>query len=105
MRVLITRLDSSGRREKVLVTDGPDPGAPVGNEIKTQTLYSGITNGTERNQLVGGNYATPEDKLPVIQGNYQNVGRVVQIGPEVVDLNVGDLVFNGSQRGDRKSVV
>lgn len=99
MRVLITRLDSSGRREKVLVTDGPDLGAPVGNEIKTQTLYSGITNGTERNQLVGGNYATPEDKLPVIQGNYQNVGRVIQIGPEVVDLTVGDLVFNGAQRG------
>ena len=58
MRALVTRLRADGHREKGLVTDWPEFEAPVGNQIKTQTVYTGITNGTERNDLLGGNYAT-----------------------------------------------
>ena len=48
MRAIATRLKPDGTREKVLVDDWPNPGAPAENEVKTRTLYSGITNGTQR---------------------------------------------------------
>ena len=98
MRALVTRLGSDGRREKVLVTDWPEFEAPVGNQIRTQTICTAITNGTERNDLLSGNYALPAEELPAIRG-YQNVGRVIAVGPAVSALCVGDLVYVGSQRG------
>jgi 2-desacetyl-2-hydroxyethyl bacteriochlorophyllide A dehydrogenase len=92
MRALVTRLAGGGRREKVLVADWPEPDRPVGNQVKTQTVYSGVTNGSERNDLVGGNYANKDEALPAGWG-YQNVGRVVACGPDVQLLKVGDLLF------------
>ncbi len=92
MRALVTRLRPDGRREKVLVSDWPAPPAPGPTQVRTQTLYTGITNGTERNDLIGGNYATPDAHLPA-QCGYQNVGRVVEIGAEVTTLAVGDLLY------------
>ncbi len=92
MRAIVTRLLPDKRREKVLVDQWPDPPAPQGNQVKTRTLYTGISNGTERNDLVGGNYAHPDDMLPAGWG-YQNVGEVIQVGPEVKTLQVGDRVF------------
>lgn len=92
LRALVTRLLPDKRREKVLVTDWLEPKGPVGNQIKTQTLYSGITNGTERNDLLGGNYAHPDHMLPAGWG-YQNVGRVVEVGPEARHLKVGDVLY------------
>ena len=74
------------RRQKVLIHDGPEPGAPTSNEVKTETIYSGITNGTERNQLIGGNYAPKDEQLPTSGGGYQNVGRVIEVGPDVKEL-------------------
>jgi len=59
-----------------------------------KTLYTGITNGTERNMLIRGNYAPPDERLPASFG-YQNVGRVIQVGPDARLLNVGDVVFSG----------
>ena len=53
---------------------------------------TGIANGTERNDLTGGNYAHSDDALPAGWG-YQNVGRVVQLGPEVETLHVVDLLY------------
>ena len=92
MRAIVTRLMSDKRREKVLVDNWPDPPMPVGNQVKTQTLYSGVTNGTERNDLIRGNYANPDDKLPAGWG-YQNVGKVVEVGPDVKELKVGDVLY------------
>lgn len=92
MRALAVRLRSDNIREKVLVTDWPEPEGPKGNQIKTQTIYSGITNGTERNNLIRGNYAAPDKALPVVDG-YQNVGRVIEVGPEVKTLSVGDVLY------------
>ena len=92
MRALVTRLMADGRREKVLVEDWPDPPPPGPGQVKTRTLYTGITNGTERNDLVGGNYAQPDSNLPALWG-YQNVGRVVEAGAGVTTLHVGDLLY------------
>jgi len=76
----------------VLVDDWEDPGAPAENEVRTRTLYSGITNGTERNDLLGGNYASKDHELPATAG-YQNVGEVIEVGSDVQDLAFGDLVY------------
>ena len=81
------------RRQKVLIHDWPEPEAPTGNEVKTETIYSGITNGTERNQLIGGNYAPKDEQLPTSGGGYQNVGRVIEVGPDVKELQVGDVLY------------
>ncbi len=81
------------RRQKVLVEDWPEPEGPTGNEIKTETIYTGVTNGTERNQLIGGNYASEFEQLPTDGFGYQNVGRVIEAGPEVVELQIGDVLF------------
>ena len=92
MRALVTRLRPDKRREKVLVRDWPAPEGPTGNQVKSRTIYSGITNGTEHNDLVGGNYAHPDDALPAGWG-YQHVGRVIETGPDVAELAVGDLLY------------
>jgi 2-desacetyl-2-hydroxyethyl bacteriochlorophyllide A dehydrogenase len=92
MRALVTRLRPDGRREKLLVTDWPAPDRPTGNQIMTRTIYSGITNGSERNDLIGGNWAHSDEDLPAGWG-YQNVGRVVEVGPEARELAVGDLLY------------
>ena len=92
MRALVTRLRPDNTREKLLVDDWPAPPAPTGNQVKSRTLYSGITNGTEHNDLTGGNYAHPDDALPAGWG-YQHVGRVIETGPDVTQLAAGDLVY------------
>ena len=92
MRALVTRLRPDKTREKVLVNDWPTPEGPTGKQVKTRTIYSGITNGTEHNDLVGGNYAHPDDALPAGWG-YQHVGRVIETGPDVAELAVGDLLY------------
>ena len=91
MRALVTRLGADKRREKVLVTDWPEPKGPTGNEVKTETIYSGITNGTERNDLIGGNYAHKDEDLPRGWG-YQNVARVIEVGPGTKELKCGDIL-------------
>jgi 2-desacetyl-2-hydroxyethyl bacteriochlorophyllide A dehydrogenase len=92
MRALVTRLRADNTREKALVTDWPEPEEPQGREIKTRTLYTGITNGTDHNHLVGGSYAHAVDELPACWG-YQTVGRIIATGPGVHTLNVGDLLY------------
>ena len=92
MRALVTRLLPDKRREKVLVTGWPEPAGPTGRQFKARTVYSGVTNGTERNDLLGGNYAHRDEDLPAGWG-YQNVGRVIEVGPTVRDLKVGDLLY------------
>ena len=92
MRALVTRLRNDRTREKLLVDDWPDPGNPAGNQVRTRTVFSGVTNGTERNDLNRGNYAHPDEELPAGWG-YQNVGEIVEVGPDVRELGVGDLLY------------
>ena len=93
MRTLSIQSLPDKRRQKVLVHDWPEPEGPTGNEVKTETIYSGITNGTERNQLIGGNYAPKDEQLPTGGNGYQNVGRVIEVGPDVSELQVGDVLY------------
>lgn len=92
MRAIVTRLKPDGTREKVLVDDWQDSGAAADNEVRTRTLYSGLTNGTERNELIKGNYARADDELPACTG-YQNVGEVIEVGSSVRGLKFGDLLY------------
>ena len=93
MRTLSIQGLPDKRRQKVLIHDWPEPAGPTGNEVKTETIYSGITNGTERNQLIGGNYAPKDEQLPTGGNGYQNVGRVIEVGPDVKELQVGDVLY------------
>ena len=93
MRTLSIQRLPDKQRQKVLVDDWPEPEGPASNEVKTETIYSGITNGTERNQLIGGNYAPKDEQLPTGGNGYQNVGRVIEVGPDVSDLQIGDTLY------------
>lgn len=95
MKALVTRLCADGVREKRMVDDWPAPPEVTGNLVRVRTLFSGVTNGTERNDLIGGNYATPSERLPATWG-YQNVGVVVEVGPECRELSVGDVVYSSA---------
>ena len=98
MRAIVIRIRADNVREKVLVPDWPAPDPPQGNQIKIKTLYSGITNGTERNQLHRGNYAPRDSMLPMPTG-YQTVGRVIETGPDTQSLQTDDIIFIGQSTG------
>lgn len=92
MKAIVTQLLPDKRRETVVVNDWPEPAPPVGNEVLCEAVYTGLTNGTERNQLIGGNYSAPKERLPA-GGGYQNVGRVIETGADVTHLQRGDILY------------
>jgi 2-desacetyl-2-hydroxyethyl bacteriochlorophyllide A dehydrogenase len=59
--------------------------------VLCQTLYTGLTNGTERNVLMGGNYG---GSWPARCG-YQNVGWVLAVGEGVQGYQPGEIIFSG----------
>lgn len=63
--------------------------------VLLQTLYSGLTNGTERNVLMGGNYG---GRWPG-RCAYQLVSRVIDVGAEITRFAVGDIVYTGTFPG------
>lgn len=99
MQMLVTQLRADGKREKVFSDAFPDHEPLKPNQIKTRTLFSGVTNGTERNDLIGGNYAHPDEMLPCPWG-YQNVGEVVEIGEDVTRVKPGDVVYSSADHVD-----
>ena len=98
MRAIVIRNRDDNIREKVFINDWPPPKSPVRNQVKIKTLYSGITNGTERNQLHRGNYAPGDNLLPMPTG-YQTVGRVIETGPDTERLHIDDVIFIGKSTG------
>ena len=92
MKAIVITLLPDKRREKIVVEDWNEPESPVGNEVLCEAVFTGLTNGTERNQLIGGNYAPSDENLPC-GGGYQNVGRVIETGSDVTQLQVGDLIY------------
>ena len=103
MRALVVKSLPDKRREKVVVNDWKEPAPPVGNEVLCQAVFTGLTNGTERNQLIGGNYSTSDDWLPTTDG-YQNVGRVIEIVPDVTQLQIGDLIYASVNHVERFTI-
>lgn len=78
---------AQGRAE---LQDEPAPVCGPG-QVLCRTLYSGLTNGTERNVLLGGNYGGSWPR----RCGYQNVGRVVAVGDGVEGWEPGEVVFSG----------
>jgi 2-desacetyl-2-hydroxyethyl bacteriochlorophyllide A dehydrogenase len=86
------------------------PGAPLGpGQVRIETLYSGISAGTELATYRGSNpylhmrwdaeqrlfqaSDTPSLAYPVRTMGYEEVGRVVELGPGAIAPAVGDLVY------------
>lgn len=79
------------RPGEVALIDQPRPACPI-DGVLIQTLYSGLSNGTERNILTGGNYGGGYPR----SCGYQIVGTIVETGPESAGFAVGDTVFCGN---------
>jgi len=75
--------------------DEPKPGGG-GDEILLKTLFSGLSNGTERSFLTGGAYGG--QKWPNRIG-YLNVSEVVGKGDEIAAYDLGDVVYTGTAPG------
>lgn len=77
---------------KAALADIGAPGEPGPNDVLMRTLYSGITNGTERHCLMSD---VGEMPYPMRAG-YQQVGVVEAVGSEVNGFAKGDTVYYGS---------
>ena len=53
--------------------------------------------------MIGGNYSTSDDRLPTTDG-YQNVGRVIERGPDVTKLQIGDLIYASVNHVERFTI-
>ena len=78
-------------------------------EIRVRTLYSGISAGTEMTAYRGSNpylskqwdpknrlflaSEAPSQPYPLSGWGYEEVGEVVEVGPDVTSLKVGDIVY------------
>jgi len=103
VKAIVIKLLPDKRREKTVVTDWKVPAPPERNEVLCEAVFTGLTNGTERNQLIGGNYAPSDENLPC-GGGYQNVGRVIETGPDVTQLKVGDLIYASVDHVERWTI-
>ena len=70
--------------------DLSDPPQPGPTEIVTRTLFSGVTNGTERHTLM----ADFGSRFPARSG-YQHVSVVEEVGRRVDQFSAGETVFLG----------
>ena len=75
-----------------------DTPACTAGALLCHTLFSGMTNGTERNVMMGGNYS---GGFPIACG-YQNVGEVLKVGDGVAGYAVGDVIFCGEHLNHRQ---
>lgn len=76
--------------------DLPDPPQPGPTEIVTRTLFSGVTNGTERHTLM----ADFGSRFPARSG-YQHVSVIEEVGRRVDQFSEGETLFLGNHGGHR----
>ena len=76
---------------KAALQQEPTPELAAG-QVLCKTIYTGLTNGTERNFLCGGNYGG--HSWPARLG-YQNVGEVLEVSEGVEGFAPGEIVFSG----------
>ena len=74
----------------------PEPPKPGPTEIVTRTLFSGVTNGTERHSLM----ADFGSRFPA-RGGYQHVSVIEEMGRRVDQFSKGEVVFLGNHGGHR----
>ena len=94
MRCTGIEFPERGKMEFCELGEPPDPGS---TQVVLETLYSGITNGTERHGLMA-DYGW--GAYPGRHG-YQHVSRVVASGDAVELVSEGDVVFYGQYFGHR----
>ena len=100
----VVRLDEP-RTVSVTHYDDEHPGP---GQVRVQTMYSGISAGTELTQYRGSNPylvrqwnstqrlfmdGVPATSYPLTNWGYQEVGRIELLGPEVEGVQSGDLVW------------
>jgi len=95
MRALGIEYASAGTMRFVDIGQPPQPGP---NELLIETMYSGVTNGTERHALLGEHGW--KGAFPSRHG-YQHVGVIRGLGELVRGFRVGDWVFYGRYVGHR----
>ncbi|MDX2013711.1 MAG: chlorophyll synthesis pathway protein BchC [Myxococcaceae bacterium] len=66
--------------------------APSADQVVVDIEWSGISTGTERLLWTGQMPPFPGLAYPLVPG-YESVGRVIEAGPAVTGLKIGDLVF------------
>lgn len=106
----------TGPRRVTLLDEVEPPLAP--RELRVETLYSGISAGTELTEYRGSNphlnkawdakrrlfaAGAPARGYPMTSWGYEEVGRVTEVGPDVGSVRAGDLVWGAW--GHRSSAV
>ena len=66
--------------------------SPADNEILIETLYTCISPGTERSHYLAEENTVTRDKPGPFYPGYSNIGRILQVGPGVDNLRVGQCV-------------
>ncbi len=79
---------------KPALVDEAVPCCPPGG-LLLRTIYSGVSNGTERNQMLGGNYNISR-VFPFRDVGYQTVSEVVDVSAGVRKFRKGDIVATGT---------
>ncbi len=85
-------------RGKIRFCDLGAPPDPEPTQVLIETVYSGVTNGTERHALLGEHGWA--GAFPSAHG-YQHVGRIAKTGAAVDEFNEGDWVFFGQYVGHK----
>src|SRR5215813_947964 len=80
------------KRVEIWQMELPDPGP---DQVLVRTIYSGVSQGTERWALTGkyGHYDRDFSAYYPCSPGYQAAGVVEVVGQDVTDLGVGDHVF------------
>jgi threonine dehydrogenase-like Zn-dependent dehydrogenase len=92
----------------IQIEDQPDLPLET-KQVRVQTLFSGISAGTELTAYRGSNpylhkqweansrlflpADTPSQPYPLVGWGYEEVGKVIEIGAEVIEIHVGDIVY------------
>jgi 2-desacetyl-2-hydroxyethyl bacteriochlorophyllide A dehydrogenase len=82
---------AKGRAELI---DEPTPQCKPGHMLM-RTIYSGLSNGTERSFLMGGPYSAPYPSRLA----YQHVSEVIEVGQGITRFAVGDILYSATYPG------
>jgi 2-desacetyl-2-hydroxyethyl bacteriochlorophyllide A dehydrogenase len=83
-------------RGRAELLEEPEPRCLV-DTVLLRTLYSGVSNGTERSFLVGGNYGVSVPWPKRIA--YQHVSEVIECGAAITRFKPGDVVYTATYPG------
>ncbi len=94
MRNLALEFPERGRMDFADLGEPPEPGP---TQVLFETLFSGVTNGTERHALMV-DHGYGGGRFPSRHG-YQHVCRAVAVGEQVRAVSPGEVVFLGEYVG------